>query len=86
MLKFHKLPLRFARHFSNDPIMNAMQGGQTPSKEELEVFMNEKNILESSWGIDREDINLWHNVEENGVIFKYDLPTENKPIMFRHMT
>jgi hypothetical protein len=42
--------------------------------------------FESTQIIDRSSqIGLKHKVEENGVIYKYDLPLENKEIEFAHL-
>lgn len=57
-----------------------------PSEQEIIDFTDRKNIIDSSIGIERENQELKHNIEENGMLFKYDLPIENRPIEFLNKT
>ena len=54
-----------------------------PEKEDLELKM--RTEMDASLTIAKKsDDKLRHQTEEGGVIFKYDLPIENKPISFRN--
>ena len=62
-----------------------MFADEEPSEQELYL-----ETLKYKWGVATRyfssgDKDLKHEVEENGTLYKYGMPLENKPIEFEHM-
>jgi hypothetical protein len=63
--------------------INPMDHDLNPMEEDGEISrkINVSSSIIMSWW----DDNLKHNIEDGGVMYKYDLPLENKAIEFKHL-